>query len=197
MNFSFPGWASGAFFSTVLLFACFGIARNIVTLFSAHSSSECVICLLYDLFCDEPVSFCNNCFLQFSFSEFSIKLGLFSSKIKPCYNLLKCFSHFTIAMFVSLCICDNWEINCVNKCQKLLFIGLSLCLIISSNCSKFCIGNFYIIRNPFAIAFLYTSIWIVCGVFFCFFITPKFICALMFFSIVDPRPRIFLNFFFT
>ena len=96
--------------------------------------------------------------LQFSFSKVSVTSGLFSSKIRPCCNLLKCCSHSAIAIFIFLCICACWEINCVNKYQKLLFIGLSLCLIMSSNCSTFCIGNFCVVRNPFAIAFLYTSI---------------------------------------
>ena len=89
---------SGFFFS-MLLIACFGIARNFFIMFLTHSSSECFLCLLYDLFCDEPVSFCDNFLLQFSFSELSITSGLFSSKIKPCYNLLKFCSHFTIAIF--------------------------------------------------------------------------------------------------
>ena len=111
-------------------------------MFLTHSSSECFLYLLYDLFCDEPISFCDNFLLQFSFSEISITSGLFLSKIKPYYNLLKCCSQFAIAIFVFLCICASWEINCMNKCQKLLFIGLSLYLIMSSNCSTFCISNF-------------------------------------------------------
>ena len=163
------------------MFRCFKIARNSPTMFSAYSSNEGVLCLSYDLFCDGPASFCINFLLQFSFSEISVTSGLFSSKIKPCYNLSKCCSHSVIAIFVFLCIYANWEINCVNKCQKLLFIGLSLCLIMLSNCSTFCISNFCIVRNPFAIAFLYTSIWIVCGVIPCFFVTPKVIYALIFF----------------
>ena len=161
------------------IFRCLGIARNLSILFFTHSSSECVLCLLYDLSCDEPVSFCVNFLLQFSFSEVSDTSGLFSSKIRPCYNLSKYYSHSVIAVFVFLYICVNWEINCVNRYQKLLFIGLLLYLIMSSNCSTSCIGNFYVVRNPFAIAFLYTNIWIVCGVILCFF-TPGFICALMF-----------------
>ena len=166
-----------AFFLSI--FKCFGIARNFFTIFSVYSSNECILYLSYNLFCDGPASFCINFLLQFSFSEISITSGLFLSKVKPCYNLSKCCSHFVIAIFVFLCICANWEISCVNKCQKLLFIGLSLCLIMSSNCSTFCIGNFYIIRKPSAIAFLYTNIWIVCGVIFCFFV-PGFTCAFFF-----------------
>ena len=140
------------------VFRCFGITRNFSTIFSTRSFNECILYLSYDLFCDEPVSFCINFLMQFSFSEFSVTSGLFSSKINPCYNLLKCCYHFAIAMSDFLCICVNWEINCVYKCQKLLFIGLSLYLIMLLNCSTFCIGNFYIVRNPFAIAFLYTNI---------------------------------------
>ena len=182
-----------AFFLSI--FKCFGTACNFSTMFKTHSSNECVLYLLYDLFCDEPVSFCVNFLLQFSFSKVSDTSGLFSSKIRPCCNLSKCYSHSVIAVFVFLCICVNWEINCVNRCQKLLFIGLLLCLIMSSNCSTFCIGNFYVVRNPFAIAFLYTNIWIVCGVIFCFF-TPGFICAFMFFFHWLPRTTKFFVFFF-
>ena len=180
------------FFSSI--FRCLGTARNIFAIFSAFSSNECVLYLSYDLFCDGPISFCINFLLQLSFSKVSITSGLFSSKIKPCYNLSKCCSHSAIAMFVFLCICASWEINCVNKCQKLLFIGLSLCLIMSSNCSTFCIGNFYVVRNPFAIAFLYINIWIVYGVIFCFF-PSKFICALMFFSHCWFKTTNFFEFF--
>ena len=160
------------------MFKWLGIARNLPPMFSTHSSSECVLCLWCDLSCDGPASSCINFLLQLSSSEASVTSELFLSKVRPCYNLSKCFSHFVIAVFVFSCICANWEINCVNKCQKLLFIGLSLCLIISLNCSTFCIGNFYVIRNPFAIAFLYTSIWIVCGVILCIF-APGFTCTLI------------------
>ena len=196
-NFSFLGWAS-SLFSPVSLIACLGIARNFFTMFLTHSSSECFLCLIYDLFCDELASFCDNFLLQFSFPEILVTSGLFSSKIKPCCNLLKYCSHFIIAMFVSLCIYINWEINCVNKCQKLLFIGLSLCLIISSNCLIFCIDNFCVVRNQFAIAFLYTSIWIACGIIFYFFIVPKFICALMLFfpSLTQNHEKKILFFIF-
>ena len=144
-------------------------------------TNECILYLSCDLSCDEPASFCGNILLQFSFSEISITFGLFSSKIKPCYNLLKCCSHSVIAMFVFLYIYINWEINCVNKSQKLLFIRLSLCLIISSNCLTFRISNFCIIGNTFAIVFLYTSMWIVCGVIYYFIIIPGFTCALILF----------------
>ena len=146
------------FFLLVSLFACFKIARNLFTIFFTHSSSECVLCLLYDLSCDEPASFYNYFLLRFLFSELSVTSALFLSKVKPCCNLLKCCSHSAIAIFVFLCICVNWEINCVNRYHKLLFIGLSLCLIMSSNCSTFYIGNFCVVHNPFAIAFLYTNI---------------------------------------
>ena len=135
------------------VFGCFGIARNPFTMFSAH-----VLYLLCDLFCDEPASSCINFLLQFSSSEVSITSGLSSSKIRPFCNLSKCCSYSVIAIFISLWICASWEISCVNKCQKLLFIGLLLCLIMSSNYSTSCIGNSCIVRNPFAIAFLYTSI---------------------------------------
>ena len=157
----------------------FGDCPQSFFFFFAHSSSECILCLLYNLSCDEPISFCINFLLQFSFSDVSDTSGLFSSKIKPCCNLSKCFSHSVIVVFVFLYIYANWEISCVNRCQKLLFIGLLLCLIMSSNCSTSCIGNFCVVRNPFAIAFLYTNIWIVCGIILCFFITPGFICALI------------------
>ena len=173
------------------MFGCFGIARNLFTMFSAH-----VLCLLCDLFCDEPASFCINFLLQFSFSEVSVTSGLFSSKIRPFCNLSKCYSHSVIAVFVSLCICVNWEIIYVNKCQKLLFIGLSLCLIMSSNYSTSCIGNSCVVRNPFAIAFLYINIWIVCGIIFCFFIIPGFICALIIFFHWWPRTTNFFVFSF-
>ena len=155
-NFYISGWTSSVFFLSI--FRCLGTARNFSTIFSAHSSNECILYLSCDLFYDEPASFCINFLLQFSFSEVSITSGLFLSKIKSYYNLLKYCSHSAITILNFLCICANWEINCVNKYQKLLFIGLSLYLIISSNCSTFCIGNFCVIRNPFAIAFLYTSI---------------------------------------
>ena len=140
------------------LFRCFGITRNFSIMFLPFSSSECGLYLSYDLFCDEPASFYVSFLMQFSSSELSISSGLFLSKVNPCYNLLKCCSHSAIAISDSLCICANWEINCVNKYQKLSFIGLSLYLIISSNCSTFCIGNLYVVRNLFAIAFLYASI---------------------------------------
>ena len=152
-------------------FSCINICTfwdcpHFFAMFLAHSFNESILCLSCDLFCDEPASFCINFLLQFSFSELSVMFKLFSSKVKPCCNLLKCFSHSVIAISVFLCICVIWEINCVKKCQKLLFIGFSLCLIIWSNCLTFCIGNFCDIRNPFAIAFLYTNIWIVCGIIF-------------------------------
>ena len=152
------------FFFLLSFFMRFGIVNNPMTMFLTHSSSEYVLYLLYDLFCDGPTSFCNNYLLQFSFSEFSVTSGLFLSKIKPCCNFWKCCSHFVIVVSVFLYIYTNWEISCVNKCQKLLFIGLSLCLIMPSNCSTFFKNSFYVVRNPFAIAFLYTSIWIICGV---------------------------------
>ena len=129
------------------IFKCFGTARNLFTIFSTHSSSEYFLYLSFDLSCDGPASSCIYFLLQFSSSEISITSGLFSSKLRPCCNLSKCFSHFVIAMSVFLCICANWEINRVNKCQKLLFIGLSLYLIISSNCSTFYISNFCVVRN--------------------------------------------------
>ena len=81
------------------LFRCFGIARNLFTIFSIYSSSECVLCLLYDLFCDEPTSVYINFLLQFSFSEVSITSGLFSSKVNPCCNFWKYCFHFVIAIF--------------------------------------------------------------------------------------------------
>ena len=178
------------------IFRCLGIINNFSTIFSTHSSNECILCLSYDLSCDEPASFCINFLLQFSPSELSITSGLFSSKINPCYNLLKCCSHSDIAMSDFLYICANWEINYVNKYQKLLFIGLSLCLIMSSNCSTFYIGNFCIVRNPFAIAFLYTNIWIVCNTILCFFfLASGFICALIFFPLLTQNHEIFWNFF--
>ena len=155
--------------------ACFGIARNFFTMFLTHSSSECILCLLYDLFCDEPASVCDKFLLQFLFSELSITSGLFSSKIKPCYNLLKCCSHSAIAIFIFLCIYFNLEINWVNKCQKLLFIRLSWCLIMSSNCPKFCNGNFYVVRNPFAIAFYIPEYGLFVVSFFFFLLQDLFV----------------------
>ena len=98
-DFPISGWAFDVFFLPLSLFSCPGIARNCVTMFLAHSSGECVLCLSCDLFCDGPASFCNSFLLQFSFSEFSVMFGLSSSKIKSCYNLSKCCSHFAIAMF--------------------------------------------------------------------------------------------------
>ena len=88
--------AQGFFLS---IFKCFGIARNFSTIFSTHSSNECVLCLSCDLFCDGPASFRVNYLLQLSSSEVSITSGLFSSKIKSCCNLLKCFFHSAIAIY--------------------------------------------------------------------------------------------------
>ena len=152
------GLTFNVFFLLCYYLHVLGLPAIFFTMFLAHSSSEYILYLFYDLFCDEPTSFCNNFLLQFSFSELLITSGLFSSKIKPCYNLLKCYSHSVIAIFIFLYIYTNREIKCVNKCQKLLFIGLSLCSILSSNCSTFCIGNSCVIRNPFAIEFSYTNI---------------------------------------
>ena len=137
-NFYESNWMSSIFFLSI--FRCLGIARNFSTMFPACFFNECVF------FFDKPASSCVNFLLQFSFSKVSDTSGLFSSKVKPCYNLSKCHSHFAIVVFVFLCICANWEINCVNRCQKLLFIKLLLYLIMLSNCSTFCIGNFCVVR---------------------------------------------------
>ena len=193
LNISWGNFCESGLTSSVFLlsmFRCLGTARNSFTIFSAHSSSECILYLSCDLFCDGPVSFCINFLLQLSFPEVSITSGLFSSKIRPCYNLSKCCSHSVIAIFVFLYIRANWEISCVNKCQKLLFIGLLLCLIMSSNYSTFCIGNFCVVRNQFAIAFLYTSIWTVCGVILCFF-SKVYLCIDVFFPLLTQNHEIF------
>ena len=94
------------FFLLLSLFMCPGIARNFFTIFLAHSSSEYILYLSYDLFCDRQVSFYINFLLQFSFSELSVTSGLFLLKVKPCCNLLKCYSYFLITVFFFMYLCQ-------------------------------------------------------------------------------------------
>ena len=120
-DFCISDWTSSVFLLSVS--ECLGTARSHFNLLLIYSSSECVLCLLFDLFCDGPTSSCIIFLLQFSFSEISITSGLSSSKGKPYCNFWKWCSHVATAVFVFLWIYTNWEIDCLNKCQNCYSLG--------------------------------------------------------------------------
>ena len=86
-------------------------------------SNKYILYLSFGLFCDESTSLFVNFLLQFSFSEFFVIFGLFSSSDWPYYNFWKYYSHSFMTVSVSPYVFVIWEINCLNKNQKLLFIN--------------------------------------------------------------------------
>ena len=116
--FCVSGWTSGVF--PLSLFKCFGIARNLFIIFSTYSSSECVLYLSCDLFCDEPASFCIKFLSQFRPLSFQSSLGYFhqkSNRVIMCWNgfpilLLRCLSLYAFIPIRKLIVWSNATNDC-------------------------------------------------------------------------------------
>ena len=116
-------WTFYVFPNFFSLFVCFGMIYIFSTMILVHLFNKYIFCLLYNLFCDKPISFYLIFLFQFSCSESFIIFRLFLSNDWPCCNFWKCNFYSLIIVFVFSCNFVNWEINCENKKQKLLFMG--------------------------------------------------------------------------